>query len=265
MRLRTLFASLAILIFGTSVAFADTGFNQVKPSEFDPGKTFLVQAAWLDGIGCPTNATTAIPNASFTGVAGKGSYTDPTCTSGDPNDKRNEGLLLAKTGPTTTNFASATAELKGVKGMTLTELGYDLRKSGGSGASALGSHCGAGAPRFDIETTKAFYFLGCNSPPGTVTSSSTGWIRLRWGGSAGALMAFNAETFVLENVIGDVKRITIVFDEGTDASGAPDMFGLAVLDNVDVNGTLVGRGGSAGDGDRNNQDNGKGDGQGDRD
>src|SRR5437899_6391687 len=57
MRLRTLFASFAILIFSTSVAFADTKFNQVKPSEFDPGKTFLVQAAWLDGIGCPTDAT----------------------------------------------------------------------------------------------------------------------------------------------------------------------------------------------------------------
>jgi len=36
--------------------------------------------------------------------------------------------------------------------------------------------------------------------------------------------------------------ISIVFDEGQDASGAPDTFGLAVLDNIDVNGTLVGRG-----------------------
>jgi hypothetical protein len=144
--------------------------------------------------------------------------------------------------------------------MTLSELGYDIRKSGGSGGSSLGSHCGAGAPRFDIETKKAFYFLGCNSPPGIVTSSSTGWIRLRWGGSTGTLMAFNAETFVLENVIGEVKRITIVFDEGTDASGGPDMFGLAVLDNIDVNGTLVGRGRG-----HDNEDNGKGNEQGDRD
>ena len=41
------------------------GFFQVKPQEFDPGKTNLVQAAWLNGIGCPTNATIALPNASF--------------------------------------------------------------------------------------------------------------------------------------------------------------------------------------------------------
>jgi hypothetical protein len=41
---------------------------------------------------------------------------------------------------------------------------------------------------------------------------------------------------------GTVKSIQIVFDEGQDASGALDQFGLAVLDNIDVNGMLVGRG-----------------------
>jgi hypothetical protein len=35
-----------------------------------------------------------------------------------------------------------------------------------------------------------------------------------------------------------VKSISIVFDEGQDTG--PDNFGLAVLDNIDVNGTLVG-------------------------
>src|SRR5437660_9241691 len=79
------------------------GFFQVKPQEFDPGKTNLVQAAWLHGIGCPTNATIALPNASFTGVGGFTTYTDPACDpsvgGGDPKDQRNEGLLLVKTGP----------------------------------------------------------------------------------------------------------------------------------------------------------------------
>src|SRR2546428_11145081 len=132
MRLRTLFASFAILIFSTSVAFADTKFNQVKPSEFDPGKTFLVQAAWLDGIGCPTDATIAIPNASFTGVGSKGSYTDPACASaaggGDPKDKHNQRLLVAETGPTITKFATAIGELKGDKVSTLNEAGHQTRK-----------------------------------------------------------------------------------------------------------------------------------------
>jgi hypothetical protein len=39
-----------------------------------------------------------------------------------------------------------------------------------------------------------------------------------------------------------VKSIQIVFDEGQDPSGGPDESGLAVLDNIDVNGVLVGHG-----------------------
>jgi len=102
-------------------------FHTVKPQEFDPAQTNLVQAAWLNGTGCPTNAFIALPNATFTGVGGTMPFTDAACPTGDPNDQRNQGLLLAKTGPTG-NFASATAELINVKGITLTELGYDIRK-----------------------------------------------------------------------------------------------------------------------------------------
>jgi hypothetical protein len=41
-------------------------------------------------------------------------------------------------------------------------------------------------------------------------------------------------------VNGPVKRIMLVFDEGTD--DAPDFHGNATLDNIDVNGTIIGRG-----------------------
>src|SRR5437870_10522599 len=157
------------------------GFFQVKPQEFDPGKTNLVQAAWLHGTGCPTNATIALPNTSFTGVGSFSTYTDPACDpsvgGGDPKDQRNEGLLLVKTGPTT-NFASAGAELHNVKGITLTELGYDIRKHATVPpfhTSPLGSHCGAGAPRFNILTTTNFYFLGCGSPPPDTENLGDGW------------------------------------------------------------------------------------------
>jgi len=64
-----------------------------------------------------------------------------------------------------------------------------------------------------------------------VLTSSTGWVRLRWG---------PAEAF--PPITTSVQRIVIVFDEGTDASGGPDEFGAAILDNIDVNGTLVGEG-----------------------
>src|SRR6267143_6480781 len=110
MKLRTLVASIAIVVFAASAVYAADRFT-VRTGEFDPGNTFLVQAQWLDGIGCP-NGT---------------GYNDPACATGnDATDKHNQGLLLVKTGPTATN-ASAFAVISGVKG-PVTELGYDIRK-----------------------------------------------------------------------------------------------------------------------------------------
>ena len=155
-----------------------------------------------------------------------------------PSLSRNEGLLLAKTGPTP-NVAAAVGELKHVKGIVLTELGYDIRKAGPAVSDDRGSHCSAGAPRFNVETTTGFFFVGCNSPAPDTQAPGDGFIRLRWG-TGGTVQGFDAATGLLSPITGTVKSITIVFDEGTDTG--PDNFGLAVLDNVDVNGTLVGRG-----------------------
>jgi hypothetical protein len=210
------------------------GFFRVQATEYDPAGTQLVQGTWLNAIGCPTDADVAVYPATTPTTT----YTDPACAVGDPKDEHNEGLLLVKTGPTPNN-ASAVAELHNVKGITLTELGYDIRKLGNS-TSPLGSHCGAGAPRFNILTTTGFFGIGCNSPPADTQVVGSGWLRLRWGGSV-PLMGF--QNFVtLVPVTGEVKRIQIVFDEGQDASGGPDQFGAAILDNIDVNNSLVGHG-----------------------
>ena len=201
----------------------------VVPFEFDPNHTSLVRAFWMRGIGCPTGATAVAFSGATTPV------TDPACTTGDPKDSpgKNKGLLLVKTGPSTENFASAGAVLNGVKGITLTELGYDIRK-GTAAVNPAGSHCGAGAPRFNVLTTDGTnHFIGCNSPPGTPLALSDSWLRLRWFAVAGCVPGFPP-------VCSPVQSITIIFDEGTDTG--PDLFGLAVLDNIDVNGTLVGRG-----------------------
>jgi hypothetical protein len=218
--------------FVVAAGAAAWGFShRATPFIFDPGNTELVQSGWLGGIGCPTNATT------FNGTS-KSSYTDPACPTGDRRDDSNEGLLLAKTGPTA-NVASAGVVLKKAS-RTLRELGYDIRKPVSS-ADPRGSHCGAGAPRFNIEAKNGTtYFLGCNSPPATTQTAGNGWLRLRWGGAT-PLMAFNATTGALENITTvQVKRLSIVFDEGQDTG--PDNFGLAVLDNIDVNGSLIGEG-----------------------
>jgi hypothetical protein len=59
-------------------------------------------------------------------------------------------------------------------------------------------------------------------------------------------MAFTTSG-VLTPVTGTVTELSIVFDEGQDPSGGPDQFGAAILDNIDVNGVLVGRGPSKAD------------------
>jgi hypothetical protein len=64
---------------------------------------------------------------------------------------------------------------------------------------------------------------------------------MRWGnGSAGSVQGYNASTGALESITGEVNFIEIVMDEGQDTG--PDNFGLSVLDNIDINGALVGRG-----------------------
>jgi hypothetical protein len=201
----------------------------VVPFEFDPYGTNLVQAVWLTGLGCPTAAMTSDGTISTP-------FTDPACPVGDPKDRGNEGLLLVKTGPTS-NFAAAGARLlgPGVKGIMLTELGYDLRKPT-MPIDPRGSHCGAGAPRFNVVTSDGVnHFIGCNSPPAMLAGTSPSWIRLRW---RAADLAAAFPPIVAPN--NTVSSITIIFDEGTDTG--PDNFGLAVLDNIDVNGTLTGKG-----------------------
>jgi len=244
MRLRTVLTVLAILTLTAGAAYAAAKFT-VTASEFDPAHTFLVQAQWLDGIGCPTNAGVSADGSTITSH-----YTDAACTTGDSSDSHNQGLLLVKTGPTP-NYAAAQADISGVSGIHLTELGYDVRKPR-SFADASGSHCGAGAPRFDVITSdNVDHFVGCASPPPLQTATGVGFVRLRW------TVAQLAAAFPPILPTDSVKSITIIFDEGQDT--APDYFGLAVLDNIDINGTLVGQGDNAG----NNKGKHKGNGDND--
>ena len=119
-----------VTFFGVTSLAAAQGFRNASPFEFDPTGSELVQAEWLQGIGCPT----------------AGPYPDSGCPTGAVGDFRRQGLLVAKTGPTANN-ASSGAILKGVEGERVTELGYDIRKGGAPG-SAIGSHCGAGAKNY---------------------------------------------------------------------------------------------------------------------
>jgi len=206
----------------------------VVPTIFDPGDSDLIPSGWIQGIGCPTKR----PYAVYPSTHDNAIYMDAGCPTTDNSDVQNEGLLLVKGGPTNDN-ASSGANILGVQGVVLKELGYDVRR---------GLHCGAGAPRFNIETMDGKnYFLGCNSPTPTATtagppfpaSATSGFTRLRWGNGS-SVQAYNAATGMLETVSSPVRRLSLLFDEGQDTG--PDFTGMAILDNIDVNGVLVGQG-----------------------
>jgi hypothetical protein len=186
-------------------ATADAKKFEVKAANYDPDKTHTVTSQWVKNLGLDDN-----------------------------NGKNNrKGLLLSKNAPTATNSAAG-ANIRGVKGIMLTELGYDVRD---------GSHCSGGAPRFDVITVEdpnTVHFVGaCTN--GTVTPNTpvAGWSRVRFSPT-------NPANFFPPIPAGQhVSFMDITFDEGTDTAGG--MPGLAVIDNIDINGTLVGSGNNSGD------------------
>jgi hypothetical protein len=165
----------------------------------------IVTSSWLAGMGLPDNGT-ANPDGR------------------DPH----HGLVLSKNGPTG-NCSSAGATIEGwTEGDTLHTLGFDYRKGG---------HCGAGAPRFNVvDTSDNTYFFGClagaHSP---APQDPSEWERVTFTSSVQGA----PPTFIFG--VTPVKAIHIVYDEGTDTSSTedPNGIGLAVLDNIRINNTII--------------------------
>jgi hypothetical protein len=224
---------LAIPFLICFVAVADDGNNQAleaKPSvfvgtapgcaPFPPGSD-IVTAAWLAGLGLPDD--------------GSSNLTPSTPPNRDPHF----GLLLSKNG-STADCSAAQATITGAKGAVVTELGFDYRNGG---------HCGAGAPRFNVTTNdNVTHFFGCaGGTPAPAPQDPVEWTRVRFTPAQGFPPVTPGET---------IQSIGIVYDEGTDTPSVqdPNGIGLAVLDNIDVNGKLITRGSN----DRGeNNDNGK--------
>jgi hypothetical protein len=177
----------------------------------------IVTSAWLGGMGLPDNGG---PNAT----------TANSATKRDPH----LGLLLSKNGATA-DCSAAGAEIKGFKkGSTITELGFDFRKGG---------HCGAGAPRFNLTSEDGFtYFAGCAAGVHTPAPQDLGqWERVRFVAANISPASPAAPAFLFG--VTRVDSIAIIHDEGTDtASNDTEGVGLAVLDNIDINGKLITRG-----------------------
>jgi len=178
--------------------------------------TDAVTSAWLPGMGLADDGVTTTPPPP-------GSRRDP-----------HTGLLLNKNAPTS-DCSAAGAIIEGFRpGTPVSELGFDYR---------VGGHCSGGAPRFNVTTTAGFlYFIGgCgNAAPTPAPQYPTEWNRVRFNTAA---VVFPQDPTNPPFVFGvtPVRSITILFDEGPDQGSVSDPtgVGLAVLDNIDINGTLI--------------------------
>ena len=222
---RNLFTLLAIALFvgaatsGPAAADDNKGLS-AEPFTFvgsaadcspAPAGSRIVTAAWLGGMGLPDNGgTNGVP-----------------ATRNDPHS----GLLLSKNGPTP-DCSSSGARIRGVEGMTVGttfELGFDSRNGG---------HCGAGAPRFNVTwklgTVDGFSFVGgcANGLNTPAPQDPAEWTRSRFTA---------AQQFPAVPAGAKIVAISILFDEGTDTPTVQDPMGvgLAVIDNIDINGTLI--------------------------
>lgn len=206
-------ATAALGVVGPATAWAQEGALNAVPFEFvgtaaicgGAAGSRIVTAAWLRGMGLADDV---------------------------PNDLHN-GLLLSKNGPTT-DCSSAGATIKGVKGLVVTDtfaVGFDYRNGG---------HCGAGAPRFNIDTDMGFFFVGCANAPKSEAPQDAQWTQIR-----SVLTSCGSECFPTAIPVGaTINSINIIFDEGTDAANNDaEGVGLAVVDNIYINGVLITRAG----------------------
>src|SRR4051794_8024756 len=120
-------------------------------------------------------------------------------------------LHLEKNCPSSTN-AAAGADITGLEGQTFVEASFTL---------ASASQCQGGSPRFDVQTTTGFFFLGCNNVTPVINGDGT------------ATYTFNAATLAaagqqVPTPTGQIQAIDVLIDEQ----------GTADLSNITVNGQL---------------------------
>jgi hypothetical protein len=178
MKKKTIIATATLLAGIIQMYAGNSTFTlQSKLFVFDPGKTGIVSAQWVDNQGLADSDQDLA------------------------NGKAGKALVLKKLGPTSTN-ASAGASIFGVEWINIRELGFDIRGDG---------HCGAGAPRFNVTTADGvLHFCGCSgAAQHTAFTDPQGraWTRVRFSG---------ADCFPPINPTDIVKSIDLVFDEGTD-------------------------------------------------
>ena len=111
--------------------------------------------------------------------------------------------------------------IRSVEGITLTELGFDMR---------TGGQCTSTSPRFVVVTSdEVVHKIGCSTGT-SQPAPAAGWTRLRFDPTN------PAQTSPAIAAGSRVKSIYLVLDSGPETGSS-----MVVLDNIDVNGTLIGK------------------------
>jgi len=144
---------------------------------------------------------------------------------GTSSGNGNPGLVLSKNA-TAPSGAQAGALIRNIQA-SLTELGYDYR---------AGGQCTATSPRFAVVTTLGVtHTVGGCSKGTTSAAPDVGWNRVRFDLTDPTIQS--SPSLVPGDVI---SSITLIMDVAASAD-ATSAGGLVVIDNIDVNGTLVGK------------------------
>jgi hypothetical protein len=141
---------------------------------------------------------------------------------GVPGMSDNQGLvlLLSALVPFPPG-ASADATVKNVKGVTLTSLGMD---------HMVGSYCTNGSPRWDVETSNGgVYGVGCASGTHSTAGMPKGWERITF--SNADFQNLSGPAFTGFGTAGaKLDFLQLLQDEA----------GVTVVDNLNINGTVIG-------------------------
>jgi hypothetical protein len=172
---------------------------KAQPFISDPTGSGLVSAAWV--------AHEGLPDAG----------------------KSNHALRLRKNGPTLTN-AAAGAVIVGVSG-----LAYDPKTFVvGFAYNWIKGWCGTNAPRFEIQFAgdPKTYRLGCAD--GTLVElPAVGWRQITFDSLSPATDG-NGASVNLPDTPQTILSISVVFDDGKDATDGSGIPGIAFLDNIQI-------------------------------
>ncbi len=208
-RIRVLLASVAVGFIGAVVlpvaASAATPAFRLQPFEFVGTATECGGPAGTDTVTAKWDSSTGNPSPS---------------------------IMLQKLGATSNCAAAGVDIISSLEGgplSALNELNFDYKNGG---------HCGAGAPRFNVQTNQGTAFLGCAG--GVQTSLGNGWTHVVF--DTAELAAAYTAADITNPSTATLQDLSIIFDEGTDtpAGGTIGTPGTINIDNISVNGDVVG-------------------------